>query len=112
MGQLLQFGELLLLVLLAILQLGRWSQKTENGPADAIRIAKDAKDKADETANDLRKHKNSWQDFLNARYTVLDNTYARKREVELELTNIRDKQDNDCDRITALEERVERLSEV
>lgn len=109
MEQALQIGQMLLLVILAILQLGRWSQKTEDGPTDAVRIAKEAKSRAEETANDLRKHKHHWQDFLNSRYTELDRTYARKREVELEFQNIKDKQESDCDRITAVEERVEKI---
>lgn len=104
--------ELLLLVGLAIMQLGRWSQKTEDGPSDALRIAKEGLAKVESTANDLRRHKHAWQDFLNSRFTELDRVYARKREVELEFQNLRDKQDADCDRITACEERFEKLSGV
>lgn len=112
MEQLLQAGELLLLVLLAILQLGRWSKKTEDGPADALRIAKDAKRKADETADGLRKHKHEWNGYLQTRFNELDKVYARKREVELELRTITTKQDSDCDRITGLEERIGRVTGV
>lgn len=102
--------ELLLLVALAIVQVGRWSQKTEDGPTDALRTAKEALAKTESTAGDLRKHKHAWQDFLNNRFTELDRTYARKREVELELQNIRDRQEADCDRITECEVKCERLS--
>lgn len=105
-------GQLVLLLVLAILQLGRWSQKTEEGPGDALRIAKEADKKADDIALDLRKHKHEWNNFRNVLYNELDKTYARRREVELELKTITTKQDNDCDRITAVEERVNRVAGV
>lgn len=104
MQQLLQYGELLLLLLLTLVSLGKWVQKREDGDADGLRTANDAMAKADGVAADLRRHKHTWQEFLNTRYTEMDRTYARKREVELEIQNLRDKIDADCDRITALEE--------
>jgi peptidoglycan hydrolase CwlO-like protein len=110
--QVVDVGEILLLVILTILQLGRWSQKTEDGPSDAIRIAKQGLAKAESTANDLRRHKHAWQNYLNTRFTEYDRTYARKREVELEMNNILTKIDADCDRITELEERIRKFSGV
>lgn len=104
--------ELLLLVALAVLQLGRWSQKTEDRPSDAMRIASQAMARAEATANDLRRHKRAWQDYLNTRFSTYDSIYARRREVELEFRNIKDKQDADCDRITSTEERLRGLSGV
>lgn len=112
MEHVLQAAELLLLVVLTLLQLGRWSRRTEEGPADALRIAKDVQKKVDLIEAALNRHKHAWQDFLNGRFTELDRTYARKREVELQLETITAKQDSDCDRITTLEEKIGRLSGV
>lgn len=101
--------ELALLIGLTIMQLGRWSQKTEDGPSDALRIAKEAKEKADKVDSDLRSHKHAYQNFLNTQYHELDRIYSRKREVQLEFINVRDKQDSDCDRITDVEKTVAKL---
>jgi chromosome segregation and condensation protein ScpB len=110
MQQIRDVVELLLLVGLAVVQLGRWSQKTEDGPTDALRIAKDALKKAEDIGYELRKHKHAWQDYLNSRFTTYDQVYSRKREVELELQNIRDRQDADGDRLTDIEKKVDRFS--
>lgn len=107
--QVLQYGELLLLILLTLVSLGKWVQKREDVDVDGARNIKSASAKADEVAADLRKHKHAWQDFLNNRFTELDRTYARKREVELEMQNIRDKVDADCDRISAIEDTLTSL---
>jgi hypothetical protein len=112
MDKIVSIAELILLLLLSILQLGRWSQKTEDKPSDAVRMAKDALAKVEATAADLRKHKHAWQDYLNTRYTTYDTVYARKREVELELRNIAERQETNCDRLTELEQKLERLSGV
>jgi len=105
MRELLQSGELILLIILAVLQLGRWSQKTEDEPSNASRVAREALAKANDLANDLRRHKRAWREFLNARYTDLDRIYARKREVELEIENIKE-------RVTDTEVKIERISGV
>lgn len=105
-------AELTLLIVLTLLQLGRWGRKTEEGPTEALRIAKEAQRRADELGMDLRRHKHAWQDFLNNRFTEFDRIYARKREVELQLETVINKQDTDCDRITAVEDKVGRLTGV
>lgn len=107
--QLLQYGELLLLLLLTLISLGKWVQKREDDDVDGERNFKSAMAKAEEVALDLRKHKHAWQDFLNNRFTEFDRTYARKREVELEMQNIRDKVDADCDRVSAIEDTLTSL---
>lgn len=106
MEQLLQAAELLLLVVLAILQLGRWSKQTEDGPVDALRIARDVQRKVDDTAEDLRKHKHAWNNYLQTQYTELDKVYARKREVELELQKLSLRLDVEENRIDSLENRI------
>ena len=112
MGHLLQIAELTLLVILTLLQLGRWSQKTEEGPADAVRIAKDAARRIDGLEEEFRKHRHSWHEYLNRRFVDLDRTYARKREVELQFETISARQESDADRLTALEEKSRRFSGV
>jgi hypothetical protein len=112
MDRFLQAAELALLVTLTILQLGRWARKTEEAPEDALRVAKDALRKTEALEQEFRRHKHAWQDFLNNRYTELDRTYARAREVELQLETIVAKQDADCDRITVIEEKARRIQGV
>lgn len=112
MQQIRDVVELLLLVGLALIQVARWTQKTEDAPSEALRTANEAKRRAESAQAEVRAHKRTWQEYLNTRFITYDRTYARKREVELQLQNMRDKQDNDCDRITALEEKLERLAGV
>lgn len=112
MEKYLNAGQLLLLVVLTLMQLARWTQKTEDGSSEAKRIAKEALTKANECFEALRKHKHAWYEFRNNRFSELDITYARKREIELELAAIRDRVDADCDRITSVEQMVRKLTGV
>lgn len=112
MEHLLNAAQLILLLVLTVMQLGRWSQKTEDGPTDALRIAKDALAKALSVSNDLRRHKHNYQDYINSRPAQLDATYARKREVELELETVNAKVEINCERVEAIEGKIERFSGV
>lgn len=101
------------------MQLGRWSQKTEDGPQDALRIAKAAMAKAEALRRDMRdlgdsarRTRHQLQEHIAAHNTEMDKVYARRREVELEMKSIVDKQDADCDRITEVEARINKLTGV
>lgn len=116
MKEWLPYLETILLVALTLVQLSRWSQKQEDTPALTAQKLKAELDAAKAIAEEAKgiaiKYRHEFNNFLQTRFYELDKTYTRKDLVDLQIKNLGEKVDDDCDRITALEQKWDRLAGV
>jgi hypothetical protein len=101
--EILPYGELLLLVVLTILQLGRWSQKREDTPQSLARDLTTLKQLEEKHYEEFRRHRHDYNNFLQNVDYKNDRRYVRRDVYEAEKKAIVDKQESDCERLSELE---------
>lgn len=89
------YAELILLVLLALLQLGRWSQKTEEAPTEIARDVRDLRkdvrtyrERADATHHKLNGHIHLHTHELDMVYVRRETHIAEHQILELKLKQL------------------------
>ena len=103
MKELLPYGELILLIILTLLQAGRWSQKQEASPESTAKGLLSLEAEVRKNYDEFRRHRHEWNNYLQTVDYRNDQRYVRRDIYEVEKTSIKEKQEADEERLTEIE---------